>query len=230
MQSIKCSSESRFSFSFVKKNEIKKEIDLLQVSKPVQYTVIPTKIIKQNSDLASDFILSNLNDCIAQLADVRPIHKKIPRTQKKIIDLSVFYRIFWKFMKSFCLTKISEYFDFFFSKFQCGFRKGYSAQYCLLSKLEKWKSAVDNKKTLGEAFDHLSYGVLLAKLEAYGFSFAALELRQDYLSNSKIYQNTKINSTVSSCEKIFFGFIFQCDLFFIMNKTDFASYADDNTL
>ena len=44
--------------------------------------------------------------------------------------------------------QISEYFEPISSKFQCGFRKGYSAQHCLLAMLEKWKSAVDNKKNL----------------------------------------------------------------------------------
>ena len=45
---------------------------------------------------------------------------------------------------------MSEYFESsFFSKYQCGFRKGFSAQHCLVSMFEKWKSATDNKKSLG---------------------------------------------------------------------------------
>ena len=39
--------------------------------------------------------------------------------------------------------------DNFFSKFQCGFRKGYSTQQCLLDLIEKWKSAVDKGKPFG---------------------------------------------------------------------------------
>ena len=48
------------------------------------------------------------------------------------------------------------------SKYQCGFRKGFSAQYSLLSMLKKWKSVVDNKNVfdallmdLSKAFDCL---------------------------------------------------------------------------
>ena len=112
--------------------------------------------------------------------------------------------------------------------------------------LEKWKSAVDNKKTFGalltdlsKAFDGLNHGLLLAKLNAYGFSLLALRMIQSYLSNRK--QRTKINSDFSSWEEILFEVpqgsilgpllfnIFLCDLFFRMNDVDFASYADDST-
>ena len=126
--------------------------------------------------------------------------------------------------------QMPKYFESFLSKYQCGFRKGYSAQHCLLSMLEKWKSAIDNRKMfsdlltdLSKAFDCLSHGLLIAKLNAYEFSIAALRLEQNYLSNHK--QRTKINSDFSSWEEILFGEpqgsilgpllfnIFLCDLF-----------------
>ena len=132
------------------------------------------------------------------------------------------------------------------SKFQCGFRKGYSTQYCLLSMLEKWKSAVDKGKSFGalltdlsKAFDCLSHELLLAKLYAYEFSIATLRLIHSYLTNR--WQRTKINMSDSYWEEIVFGVpkgsipgpllfnIFLYDLFFIMKETDFSSYADDNT-
>ena len=138
--------------------------------------------------------------------------------------------------------QMSEYFESFLSKCQCGFRRGFSAQPCLISMSKKWKSAIDNRKTfdalltdLSRAFDCLSYDLLIAKLNAYRFSIEALRLVQSCLSNRK--QRTKINSDFSSWEEILFGvhqgfilghllfIIFQCDLFFTMNETDFASYA-----
>ena len=52
--------------------------------------------------------------------------------------------------------QISEYFVPILSKFQCGLRKGFSAQHCPLSMLEKWKTAIDNKKTFGALLTDLS--------------------------------------------------------------------------
>ena len=147
-----------------------------------------------------------------------------------------------KIYERFFFKQISEYFEQFLSKYQCGFRKGFSAQHSLLSMLEKWKSAVDNKKVFGalltdlsKAFDCLSHDLLIAKLNAYGFSVAALRLVQNYLSNRK--KRTKINTEYNSWEETLFGVpqgsilfnIFLCDRFLIMNNTELASYADDNT-
>ena len=115
----------------------------------------------------------------------------------------------------------------------------YSTQYCLLSLLEKLKSAVDKRKSFGallkdlsKTFDCLSHELLLAKLHAYGFNVAALRLIHSYLTNRK--QRAKVNLSYSPWEEILFGVpqgfilgpllfnIFLCDLFFIMNKIDFT--------
>ena len=82
--------------------------------------------------------------------------------------------------------------DQFLSKYKCGSRKGFNAQHCLLAMLEKWKKAVDTKKVFGalltnlsKAFDCLPHDLIIAKLNACGFSFPALNLIQNYLANRK---------------------------------------------
>ena len=46
--------------------------------------------------------------------------------------------------------------DNFFSKFQCGFRKGYSTQQGLVMLIEKWKAAFDKGKSFGALLTDLS--------------------------------------------------------------------------
>ena len=143
-------------------------------------------------------------------------------------------------MRSSCLNKCLNIFS------PSGFRKGFSAQHCLLSILEKWKSAIDNRKIFDALLTHLSkvfgcfsHDLLIAKLNSLGFSTAALRLVQNYLSNRK--QRTEINSGFISSQENLFGLpqrsilgpslfnIFLCHLFFTINETDFANYAEDNT-
>ena len=67
--------------------------------------------------------------------------------------------------------QISEYFETVLSKFQCGFRKGYSTQDCLLAMVENCKKALDQRNEYGalltdlsKAFDCLPHGLIVAKL------------------------------------------------------------------
>ena len=82
--------------------------------------------------------------------------------------------------------------DSLLSQYQCGFRRGFSAQNCLLATLEKWKSSVDKEKAFGvlltdlsKAFDCLSHELIIAKLNAYKSSLSVPKLMQSYLSERK---------------------------------------------
>ena len=92
---------------------------------------------------------------------------------------------------------------------------------------------------LSKAFDWLYHDLLIAKLNAYGFSLPTLRLIHDYLLNRR--QRTRTNNSYSKWMEIVLGVpqgsilgpllfnIFLADLFFIVNSTDIANYADDNT-
>ena len=56
-----------------------------------------------------------------------------------------------------------------FSKFQCGFRKGFNAQHCLLAMIEKWRKTLDKGgergavlTDLSKAFDCIDHNLLIA--------------------------------------------------------------------
>ena len=102
----------------------------------------------------------------------------------------------------------SKYFETRFSKFHCGFGKGYSAQHFLLAMIEIWKTAIDNGgiftallTDFSKAFDCISNDLIIAKLAVYGFDANALKLIHNYLSNRM--QGVKVNSACSIWKVIF---------------------------
>ena len=112
--------------------------------------------------------------------------------------------------------------------------------------VEKWRQCLDHGGVSGalltdlsKAFDCILYGLLIAKLAAYGFDYNSLQMLQSYLSNRK--QKTKINDAYSKYCEILFGVpqgsilgtllfnIYICDMFYDNDDCDIASYADDKT-
>ena len=142
----KCISSFCFSFSQVERDEIIKEINNLKTNKATQSTDIPTKFIKE---IISYFTTTYFNNNVfysifpspMKNAIITSVYKKGKKTSK---DNYRPVRILSNASKMF--KQISGYFEHILSKFQCGFRKGFSAQHCLLSMLEKRKTAIDNKK------------------------------------------------------------------------------------
>ena len=183
-------SKPYFSFKNVKKEEILKELNKLNINKATQNTDITTKIIKENSDIFGDFIFSNLNCCIntssypslLKRADITPVHKKDSKSEKNNYRLVSILSNISKVNERIMFKQMSEFFvSCFLSKYQCGFRKCFSAQHSLVSMLKKWKSAINNKKSFGapftdllKGFDCLLHDLLIAKLNAYGFNISAL--------------------------------------------------------
>ena len=92
-----------------------------------------------------------------------------------------------------CINKqLEEYFQALLSKYQCGFRKGYSVINVLLPMIEKWRKSLDAGGAFGalltdlsKAFYCLPHELLIAKLHAYGVDIPSLKLLHSYLTKRK---------------------------------------------
>ena len=210
--------------------------------------------MKENADIISHFPYHNFNNALScstfsagiKYPDVTPIPKKndeIGKTNYRPISiLPSLSRVYERLM----YNQISAYFDSVFSKFQCGFRKSFSAQHCLLTMVENWRKTLDEGgetaavlTDLSKAFDCIDHNLLIAKLNAYGFEKRLLEFIHSYLTKCK--QRAKVDTAFSYWEMLFSGVlqgtilgpllfkIFICDMFFeTPENIDFSGYADDN--
>ena len=145
-----------------------------------------------------------------KLANVTPVHKKGNRSEKDNYRPVSVLPYLSKVFEGCIYNQIAQFFDKIFSKHQCGFRKGHSAQHSLIVLLEKWKESVDQGHVFGalltdlsKAFDCLPHNLLIAKLNAYGFDNKAVRFVYDYLTSRK--QRTKISDTYSSWQEILSG-------------------------
>ena len=119
--------------------------------------------------------------------------------------------------------------------------------YSLLKMLELWKEALNKGKSVGaifmdlsKAFDTLNHDLLIAKLEAYGFSENSLNYIQSYLRNR--LQRTNVNNNFSLWKDILSGVrqgsilgplmfnIYINDIFLFPDNGCLSNYADDTTL
>ena len=246
--------DNKFQFSASNLENMEKKINDLDIHKPTTLNHIPAKILASVKDISSNYIHYFYNKSIKEgifpnslkLADITPAHKKDDKSDKEnyrpISVLPTPSKIFEKII----YEDIYNYMNDKLSPCLCGFRKGYSSQYCLILMLERWKEALDNKNLAGailtdlsKAFDCLNHNLLIAKLEAYGFSRLSLALVSSYLTGRK--QRTKINNSLSEWAGISSGIpqgsilgpllfnIYINDIFYFVKEDKITNYADDTT-
>ena len=88
-----------------------------------------------------------------------------------------------------------------------GYLKGHSCPTALLKMTEDWRTSLDNRETvstvavdLSKTFDSVCYGLLLAKLKAWGFSTDSLMLMSAYLQGRR--QCVKIDGVCSGWKSV----------------------------
>ena len=173
-----------FYFEYTAFDQTLKELEKLDPKKESQMNDIPVKVIKENKDIVAFFIHHNFNNSLSsstfpnalKYADVKPVFKKDDKTNKEnyrpISILPTLSKVYGRLI----YNQMYPYFDKLFSKFHCGFRKGFNAQHCLITIIEKWQRPVDGGGQAGalltnhsKAFDCIDHELLIAKLYAYGF-------------------------------------------------------------
>ena len=193
------------------------------------------KILMGNSDIVCDLLVKIYNKCK---------HNQNYPTTMKIADVIPVYKVSKVFERN-MFNEISQYIDKFLAPYLFGYRKGHSTEQCLVTMIEFWRKSLDSKCSTGAVLAVLSkafdcHNLSIAKLAAYGFEDSALGFIFNYLKKRK--QRTKIGDSYSSWRELkydvlqgsilgplFFN-IFINDIFFFIDKTKLANYADDNTV
>ena len=200
--------ESTFSFKKTTLEEVVKVIRNLNIRKSCQTADIPTKIIKLNSDNLAKFIYKHSAAVFIEVnfqmkhAELVPVNKKNCKRDKENYRT---VRIPWNVSKVYekvLYSQLYNYFEKILFPNQCGFRKSYSAQQCLLVMTEKFKEAIDRRDKFGalltnlyKALNCINHPLLIAKINSYGVSPMSTKVIFSYLSNYT--ERTKIKNRFS---------------------------------
>ena len=223
------------------------------MSKTTQLQGIHTKIVKENLNVFDTFLVKDINTCIKKgefldklkTGDITPAFKKGGKHDKSNYQTVSMLPILSKVYEKCLYEQTENYMENIFSNFQCGFRKGFNAQHCIIGMIERAMGVMDKGghfsmllTDLSKAFGCLPYDLIIAKLDAYGFKYDALCLIFSYLNNRK--QRVKINSSFNSFQNIING-VPHCSLLgpllfnifptsiFLFCPNEIESYADGNT-
>ena len=127
----------KFSIVFETKSKILAEIHNLDNEKACQESDVPVKLIKDNIDIFFEFIFHNFNNSIFDAtfpselknANVIPVFKKKDRNNvENYRPVSILPNLS-KIYERYLYDQMYKYFNRILSKWQCGFRKGFSTQH-----------------------------------------------------------------------------------------------------
>ena len=146
-----------FYFEYTFFDQTLKELEKLDPKKTSQLDDIPLKVIKENEDIVAFFIHRNFSNLLSsstfptalKYADVKPVFKKDDKTDTENYRPISILPTLSKLYERLIYNQMYRYFDKLFSKFQCGFRKGFNAQHCLITIIEKWRRSVSRWRWSG---------------------------------------------------------------------------------
>ena len=132
-------------------SEVIKLIKTLNVKLASQKSDIPTKIVKLDTDIFGDFICKNFNYCLKKAEFPCVLKKEIESDKVNYRPVSILTNLSKIYVKL-IYQQLYEHFNSILSPKQCGFRRGYSTQQCLMVVLQKFKES----KGKGEEFGAFS--------------------------------------------------------------------------
>ena len=200
----------KFSFRFVYLNKTLNGVNKLIPKLASQATDIPVKIIKVNKGVVSFYIFHNLNNALSncslstalKLTDLRPAFKRDDKTDKENYrPISILPNLI-KVNERLIYDQMDPFFDQIILKLQCGICKGFSAEQCLMHKIEIWWKYFETGghgsallRDLSQAFDCIDHQLLIAKLNSCIVDTNLLYFLVSYIQKRK--QNSSVNG---SCE------------------------------
>ena len=175
---------------------------------------IPTSVLKATKEAVCPFLTDCINCAIyncrfpdeLEEANVSPKFKSKDATVKPnfrpISKLPSVSKVYERVLQN----QIAPFFQGKLLVILSGCRECYSTQHALIRVLELWRRCLDSSgivetilMDLSKAYDCLPHYLLIAKLEAYGFSSDSLQLVCSYLESR--HQRVMIGSCKSSRQK-----------------------------
>ena len=246
--------DEKFEFKDTSDDKMFKKISSLDANKACMKDDFPIKILQGTNDIICKPLTSIYNNAKNQekfpsclkTADVTPLPKDKEKDNKKIYRPVSLTPILSKVFEKDMYEQMSDYVEKFLSPYLFGYRKGHSTEQCLMTMIEMWKKALDERKVAGavltdlsKAFDCLPHDLLIAKLHAYGFEKSALNFIYDYLTERT--QRTKVGGEYSKMRTLKYGVpqgsilgpllfnLFINDIFYFLKESKLANYADDTS-